>query len=254
MCCDMSILALRSQQFIFLPSLRHSWFVASRERTHATGFSILELLIAISIMATLAVLAAPATSSIVKGSKITQSGQMICAQLGMARQAAMAKNRPVEVRFYQFCDTDVPGEMPGNANEGKFRAIQCFEVNLNPATANTPANTTYSPLTKMERLPAGMIINKGPVLSTLIGHSPTSTTGTALNFPIPRANHAYNVCSFQFRPDGSTDLPVRSGMGADLWFLTAHDLNIPDGAAHPPANFTTIQIDPYNGHIKTFRP
>jgi uncharacterized protein (TIGR02596 family) len=209
------------------------------------AFSLVELLIVVAIMAVLALLAAPAASTIVKGSRLTQAGQMVSGQLGMARQAALTKNRPVEVRFYQYSDPNEPGETAGNAASGKFRAIQCFEV------TTTSANTTYTALTKMGRLPEGIVMNKSATLSTLIGNAPVTTTGSALNVNIPRANQAYNVCAFQFRPDGSTDLPKS---GTDKWFLTLHDKNVEDSVAEVPANFTTIQIDPFNGHIKTFRP
>jgi uncharacterized protein (TIGR02596 family) len=213
-----------------------------------------------SIMILLAALVVPAFNTIQKGSQLTQAGQMTSDQLGMARQAALSKNHSVEVRIYQYSDPSVPGETAGNASAGKYRAIQFFEM-VPGTTTSGSSTTTYTALTNAQPLPSTMIMDAGATLSNIIGNAqaapavPASTTGSALNLSIPRAGTAYNACLFHFLPDGSTDLPTTlPAASPGMWFLTMHDLNNGDNLTVPPKNFSTVQIDPYNGHIKAFRP
>lgn len=57
--------------------------------------------------------------------------------------------------------------------------------------------------------------------------------------------------AFRFRPDGSTDLPNRSG--GDTWYLT---LVQGEGAVNQadPDNYYCLQVNPYNGQVQEFRP
>ena len=110
--------------------------------------------------------AVPAATTIVKGSGLTQGSQMVGDQLGLARQTALSRNHPVEVRFYQFSDPDVPGEVGGNPDAGRFRAMQLFEV---------PDSGVARPLDKIGRLPASIMMDAGATLSTLLDVDRTAT-------------------------------------------------------------------------------
>jgi hypothetical protein len=68
--------------------------------------------------------------------------------------------------------------------------------------------------------------------------------------PLPRAGASYRYVALRFQPDGSTDLLPTGGS----WFLTVHDEIAGDALAQPPADFSTIEIDPLNGSLKFFRP
>ena len=68
--------------------------------------------------------------------------------------------------------------------------------------------------------------------------------------PLPRVGANYRYVALRFHPDGSTDLLPTAGP----WFLTLHDEVQGDGLAQPPANFSTIEMDPVNGSLKFFRP
>jgi uncharacterized protein (TIGR02596 family) len=211
------------------------------------------LLLVVAIIAVLVALIAPAFNAIGKGLQLTQAGQMVSDQLGLARQAALSTSYPVEVRIYQFSDPEVPGETAGNANGGKYRAIQSFEM-----VPTASGSSTYTALTKMQRLPSTIIMDPGPALSDIIGNPQTAPNMPAFanasapplnNLSIPRAGTSYNACYFHFLADGSTDLNLTANSGN--WFLTMRDVN---DTAPTPKNFFTVEIDPYNGHIKTYRP
>lgn len=225
-----------------------------RVSSRASAFSLVELLVVVAIILVLASLIGPAANLLVKGSGVTQGGQILVDQFSLARQTAIAKNRPVEVRLYQFSDPEAPGEASGGAANGKFRAVQAFEVAVTWDSAGV-ATTNFTPLSSVRRLPSSMVMDSGPTLSTLIanasgGVTPRLSTGASLNQRIPRAGLDYNAVSFRYRSDGSTDLP-KSGT---KWFVTVHDLVLGDRLGEKPTNFSTVMIDPYNGSTKTFRP
>lgn len=194
-----------------------------------------------AIVAIVATFVVPAAFTILNGSNLTQASQMIEDRIGLARQTALAHNDLVEVRFYQYADPAVAGEIVGQPATGRYRAMQSFEQLSSGA---------FSPLGSVQQLPNAVILDAGPTLSTLLGSAQAKTWSTASPQPrIPRAGLNYNCCYFQFRSDGSTNLST-----SGTWFLTLHSLQAGDSMTSPPPNFFTVQIDPSNGHTRFFRP
>jgi hypothetical protein len=117
----------------------------------------------------------------------------------------------------------------------------------------------YRAVSKLTRLPGiTAIIDSGSTLSTLIGSAltaptvPTMSSGSDLGFSLPAVGTAYTAARFSFLPDGSTNLPPQT---AQLqWFLTVHEAVKGDNLTTPPPNFATLQIQPSNGKIRTYRP
>jgi uncharacterized protein (TIGR02596 family) len=202
------------------------------------AFTLVELLVVVAIMVLLLALVGPAVTGMLQGSQLTQAGELVQAQLDLARQEAIAQNATVQVRFYQFAD-------PGSPGQGTlFQAMQAFAIN----------NVTGAvPLGKMYRLPQGTIIDRNTALSSIL-NSATRTENTAPTYSIPVAGTKYNYFEVQFYPDGSPDLPIPTNATAQNWFLTIHKANAGDNLSTPPSNFWTIQIDPYNGVSKNYRP
>lgn len=200
------------------------------------AFSLVELLVVMAVIGILTALVVPSVNSMLRGSQLTQGSQMVNDQFGMARQLALSKNRPVEIRFYKLLDPESPGESVGNE---RFRAIQVFELLESGMSVAVG---------KVRWLPNSLLIDGGSALSTVLNqaHRP-AVKGVD---PIARVGIEYEYAYFRFRPDGSTDLAPATRK----WFVTLHHVIDGDNLGAAPANFFGLQIDPINGHTRTYRP
>jgi uncharacterized protein (TIGR02596 family) len=236
------------------------------------GFSLIELIVVIAIIAVIAGYVVPQASQILKGSTLTQGSTIVTDQIRLAREYAVTKNCKVEVRFYQYADPEVPGEIPGTPTTGQYRAMQIFQVMI--ATQGTGVNTIAAerclPLDKVQLLPQGVIMEVyaanstsqyGVACSTILTNPnslPIQGSQEPTGLLLPRGiNSNYNYVSFRFLQDGSTNLApvVGTGLAAPPWFLTLHNMNdtgyLRTGM---PYNYFCLEIDPVVGTTKQFRP
>lgn len=223
------------------------------------GFTLIEMLAVILLIGLIGTVAVPAVNSIMRGSKLTQSAQLVIDQLALARQTALTKNRAVEVRIYRYGDPETPGEKMSEPSSGRYRAIQLFKIpeESDPDAVLDPITKQPKPiqLGNMVRLSSSMFFDSGSTMSTLIGSAssspavPTLTASGSQTTSVSTMKTTYDSVSFRFNSDGSTNLDATK-----LWFLTLHNINDKDAQPKPPANFFTIQIEPTNGHVKAFRP
>lgn len=201
------------------------------------AFSLIELLVVIAILALLATFLGPAAKSIAMGNATVQASQMVTSQIAIARQAAITKNNPVELRFYKMADPSLPGESLSDQKSWKVRALQVFEVK---------PDGTLSALSKMQKLPDSAIIDSDERWSSIL----KSENEQQATVSLPGVNMSYIYYPIRFRPDGSTGLSFAGGK----WFVTIHDRKLGDEVDSLPANYATIQIDPIQGSTKLFRP
>ncbi len=231
-----------------------------------SAFSLIELLVVLAIVGIIISFAVPAATQMLKGSQLTQAAQLLSDQLGFARQSAISKNRPVEVRFYRYADLEIPGERVDDPKTWRFHGYQLFEVTPNGAAI---------PLSKMQRLPISVVADEDKY-STLLreqlrgDYVDATTDATAPDIPVKvedeEVGRTYEYASFRFLQDGSTNLPPNTSSQAlgdrgagggtttnDSWYVTL--LNETDlGKNIGQVNFFTLQIDAQSGNLKPYRP
>lgn len=214
------------------------------------GFSLIEVLIVLGIVGLLLAFAAPNLFSLIGSSSLTGEGTLLENQLTLAQQQAISKSADVEVRFYKFMDESAA------QSEEAFRAFQLFQ--FNPEGELIPISSFFR-----IRPPTAVHEN----LSTLLDprRSRGSQKDRDYGFISPREGigeapagpggilRRTNYVSFRFRPDGSTDLPFRSGDTRDTWYIT---LVQGEGAlqSSSPDNYVCLQVNPYNGQVIQYRP
>ena len=217
------------------------------------GFSLIELLLVLAIIALLATISGPSLVSVLRGSSLNQAGQMIQDQLTLYRQLAVNNNYVVEVRIYNFKDSSLSGDT------GHYRGIQAFKVTQS-TNASGAIVTTKTAITKAQRLPPSVIIDAGGSISNAANNisyfikalSGSLVTADSTYPSLFDVGTNYSYVAFQFNPDGSTN-QTSLGWGC---FMTLHALSSGDALAKAslPKNYYTIQIDPYNGRIYAYRP
>ncbi len=213
--------------------------------TQRRGFSLVEMLIVLTVLGILFALAAPNLFTLMQASTLSSEGSLVRNKLTQAQQLALSKNTDVEVRFFKMAD-------PSAAElEEQFRGFQFFQFN---------EEGKLLPASKFFRIKPPVVISEQ--LSTLLNPSSNSdsegreygfvspSTGTA-EIPVGDQLQEVKYVSFRFRPDGSTDLPGRTG-GDDTWYLSLLQGGNTTGGL--PANHFIVQVDSFNGRIGVFRP
>lgn len=242
-----------------LPILHHPQSQPVRRGRPARAFTLVELLVVMSIIVIIAAFAAPAISTILRGSQLTQSSQQVIDHIALARQLALSRNRTMQVRFYKFADPETPGQVATDPSTGYFRALQTFEILDNGAAI---------PVSKPIRLPNSVLINESVQLSTIINQTSAKVYKTKGDLapsdptmPDTTVGKNYEYAAFDFRSDGSTNLSAAgastgSSSTKDTWFFTLHGVTVDGGgkATAKPDNYVTVQVDPVTGITRVFSP
>ena len=198
-------------------------------RRGSRAFSLVELLIVVAIIGLLVTLSVPAFQSVRAASSLSSSRQMVVAELNFARQTALSRGLAVQVRFYQLPGY---GEDHG-ASPSAFRAVQSFSID--GAVTNALDKVTFFPQPAL----ASVDPSASPLLQAPL-------TGA---FRLPEVGINYRYAPLLFTPDGSLDSTVSTNA-----FLTLVLDHAPIRSGNLPANFVTIQVDPANGRVVTYKP
>jgi len=221
----------------------------SRASSPEKAFSLIEMMVVLGIVGLLLAFAAPNLFSLISSNTLTGEGTVLRNQLTFAQQIAVSKNADVEVRFFKMPDFSAA------QTEETFRAYQLYQYNQEGEL--TPISTFF-------RIKAPVAVHGD--LSTLLNPQSGGATSVdkAYGFDSPRSDRSEAPAgeggsmqstpyvAFRFRPDGSTDLPFRTG-NRDTWYIT---LVQGEGAlrTNDPDNYLCLQVNPYNGQVSEFRP
>lgn len=195
------------------------------------AFSIIELLVVMTILSILIALISPAISSLIENTNITRGAQLVESQIQLARQIASSKNRPVEIRMIK---------VPSLSSDG-LSAIQLWQ--LDPPNGSSAIQAR--PLTRAEMLPTALCISEESTTASRL----LATCAPTNSMPSGSSLSGNAFAAFQVLPSGLiwpyvdmnsayvTILPVRSARDTAL-----------------PPNFATIQINPMTGTPSIYRP
>ena len=215
------------------------------------GFTLVEILIVLALIAMLLFFTVPGLKDVLKGSKLTGASDQIAGDINLARQTAIKESVPVEVRFYKFHD-------PSAKNEERFAAYQCFRLvqDLNSPFDYTTPRIAKPIFEKVKTIAQGVVLVETEMWSTLVTDEKMKNDRERVRGLVPgeRDTEAKYV-SFLITPEGETNLD-RSG--AKQWYLTlvteGEFQKAPDPIAMRPKNFITLQIDPFTANVRRYAP
>jgi uncharacterized protein (TIGR02596 family) len=215
---------------------------------YARGYSLVEMLIVVGIIAGLMAVATQGAKKTWAGQEIRSSAMKLASDISLASQTAVKLSKPVQIRFYKYLDETLASE------RNQFRGYQL--IVLATAPPNSGASVVWEPLYELQRLEGNTVM--------MSGEQQTSRFSTLLDQPIrPSASFSpeelklrviysnmeeleYTVV--EFRPDGSTSLDAQAN---EPWCLTLVSV-LHGNDAVLPLDFKTLTIAPDTGAVRVY--
>lgn len=181
-----------------------------------------------------------------------------------AKQLAYAQNVPVELRFFKYADQDFTG-----STLQLFRSYQVFKIVTvtQGAGASAVSKESVVPVGNLTKLSDGIIIAADTALSPMLngqnGTSLDDTKSSGGNGPGYSGVSGAKYNAIRFMPDGSCRrVNAQTGGYSQLdygtlptsFFTITYDNGQPVTVGNLPKNFYTIQVDPFTGKARNYRP
>jgi len=199
------------------------------------GFTLVELLVVMSILAIMITVCSPISSSLLKGANINSSVNQLSLTLAQARSYAMANNTYVWVGFLQ--DGNTPVVRVG------------IVAGITGGAADISGAETYTPISKIQIYESfnlktvsglsGLSASAEDILDSTIGFSLTSGLNT---FYFPK--------SLQFNPRGEACIAKSASAGTGLHSI---HIGIQSGRTDT-ANVAVFEVATLTGEVQVFRP
>ncbi len=198
-------------------------------RMHAArgGFSLVELLVVLSIVALLTAASVPALNSVMESDSLSRGGQQVADAINLARQLASSHNATMELRLIKL-----------NSTIG-YSALQIWTTN---------SSGTMQPISRIAILPQSIIVTDNMTLSPALAGSGL-TSGT-----IPAGNGAASgsaYVGFEITASGLM-LPL-TGMNSN-YFTVVPARYEPSSSLSGIKNFVMVQVNPVTATPLVYRP
>jgi len=221
-----------------LPTPKNGSFLFCRGRA---AFSLIEVLVVLSIIGVLTVLLIPASNSVLRTYKLSSASQTLVGQLTMARQLAVTRGHAVQVRLYYLPDYN---QDAASGTPAVFRGMQCFTEG-EAVSSGAGYDTPLTAVTKPVFFNDPVVLLDDNSKSTLLSLAKSAPTADR---KLPNYQTNYKYVSFRFKPDGQTDLlDTQTG----LTLMLKGDALDANGI---PANFRSIEIDIHSGSVRSYSP
>ncbi len=197
------------------------------------AFTLIELLLVVAIVGILSTLAITGFNSAVRGTKVASTAQAVSDALNLARSSALARNRPVEIRFLELPDFDQTAAGPTI-----FRGVQIFLID----STNTMA------LTKPFLFPNPIVASTDSRKSSILAQ-PKLSGGTNRV-----SGSAFNYIPLTFGSDGIIRAQSTMLTTTNQWFVTVQTRKDFDTDGTWPDNYATVSVNPVTGNTKIYQP
>lgn len=218
------------------------------------AFTLIEVLVVLTIISIIMFFTVPNMGEIIQGSKLTQAGDQLKYDLGLAQQTAVKDNLTVEVRFYQYRQPD----QDAGAALNSYNAYQIYRLIPDSTRPSDPrAERILDPVGEIKKLPIGVMIPQSELWSTIVANATIANGTQEVPGLIPTERRTVATYrSFQINPDGTTNLDTS---GVEAWYVSLVDTSELARAggnmdALAPKNYICIQVDPFNGGTRWFQP
>lgn len=198
------------------------------------AFSLIELLVVVAIVAVLSTLAITAFNSTVRGTKVTSTAQAVSDALSLARSSAVARNKPVEIRFLELPKFDQAGSTPEY-----FRGMQIFLIE---------SSTNSQALTKPFLFPNPIVASTDSKKSSILAQTKLSGGTNRVSGSI------FNYIPLTFGSDGMIRAQSTGLTTTNEWFITVQTEKDLTTDATWPDNYATISVNPVTGNTKIYQP
>lgn len=230
------------------------------------------MLVVITIIVMLLALATPALTRTLQASRLSAAGEAMVGSLSEAQQTAASTNLPVEIRFFSFAEDLDQAPI--------FHSYQLFKISQTNLGGTGAVNMqeVVTPVGNLIRLPEGIVIPTGEELSGALTTTATGggggSGGNSSGLPDTKqgSQPGYSgvtgatYVAIRFMPDGTCvtvgtttngGIAVTSSVPKNLnknFFTLTFGSGAPVTLANLPKNFFTIQIDPYTGKVRSYKP
>lgn len=227
----------------------------STHQTRSAAFTLIEMLVVVTIIVLLLAFSTPALMRTMQATRVTSAGDALMGAISEAQQIAFAQNVPVEMRFFKYPD--------GLDTEMNFRSYQVFKI-TQQFEGDGSIDENPVPIGNVVRMTENVIIvpdaSLSPILAPSSGDMQDTRQGSNIGYS-GVTDARYNA--LRFMPDGTCRSVgvTTAGMAALTFnslpqsFLTiASESGQPITADNLPKNFYTIQIDPFTGKARNYKP
>jgi len=225
------------------------------------AFSLIEMLVVVTIIVLLLAFSTPALMRTMQASRLSSTGDSLMGAISEAQQLAFSQNIPVELRFFAY-DGDF-GDNP------LFRAYQMFKIVVisEGSSATAQLKESVVPTGNLIKMSEGIVIASDLELSPALSGEQIDDTKDGGGTPGYSGVSDATYSAIRFMPDGTCRKvgAFTTGDGVTLaslafqtlpesFFTVTYDVGVEITVQNLPKNFYTIQVDPYTGKARSYKP